>query len=67
LRTVRTRRAKLTMDLLSGAGELYDLVDDPHELENRFGAGGALEAELHDMAMSRPPDERPPQVQVGAA
>ena len=36
LRAVRTRTAKLTLELGSGAGELYDLANDPHESENRF-------------------------------
>ena len=36
LRTVRTKRHKLTLDLRSGAGELYDLANDPHEMENLF-------------------------------
>jgi arylsulfatase A-like enzyme len=67
LRTVRTKSAKLTIDLLSGAGELYDLANDPFEMENRFDVGGALKDELLAMAMPRPADERPPQVQVGAA
>jgi len=69
LRTVRTKSAKLTLDLLSGAGELYDLANDPDEMENRFddAAARGLREELTDMAMARPQDERPPQVQVGAA
>jgi arylsulfatase A-like enzyme len=67
LRTVRTRDAKLTVDLRSGAGELYDLRNDPHEMENLFGSRTGLQSALTDMAMSRPSDERPPQVQVGAA
>lgn len=36
LRTVRTRRYKCTFELISGAGELYDLVDDPREMVNRY-------------------------------
>ena len=36
LRTVRTERYKLTADMKSGAGELYDLEADPDELVNRF-------------------------------
>ena len=36
LRTVRTETAKLTVDLKSGAGELYDLSNDPNEMTNRF-------------------------------
>jgi arylsulfatase A-like enzyme len=67
LRTVRARSAKLTVDLITGAGELYDLTNDPFEMENRFDAGGGLTSELMDMLMSRPADERPPQAQTGAA
>ncbi len=37
LRTVRTRSQKLTLELNSAAGELYDLEDDPQEMQNRFG------------------------------
>jgi arylsulfatase A-like enzyme len=36
LRTVRTERYKLTLELDSGAGELYDLRDDADEMHNRF-------------------------------
>jgi hypothetical protein len=57
LRTVRTRRHKLTVELLSGAGELYDLDDDPQEMTNRFDDAGyaAVRRELADMIASRPP------------
>lgn len=56
LRTVRTRRHKLTIDLLSDAGELYDLEDDPTEMSNRFDDPGAakIQKELTDMIRSRP-------------
>jgi len=37
LRGVRTRFDKLTMDLRSGEGEMYDLVKDPHDMVNVFG------------------------------
>lgn len=69
LRTVRTRTAKLTYELRSKAAELYDLVSDPYEMENRFEdpAARGLRSELMDMLMARPRDERPPQQQVGAA
>jgi arylsulfatase A-like enzyme len=36
LRTVRTRHHKLTVDLNSGDGEMYDLEADPHERINLF-------------------------------
>jgi len=43
LRTVRTKRHKLTVDLISGAGELYDLQEDPDEMENLFDHPDAAE------------------------
>ena len=69
LRTVRTQRHKLTLDLISGAGELYDLKEDPDEMDNRFGDAGcaAVQRELTDMLHSRPADARAPLPQVGMA
>ena len=69
LRTVRTHRHKLTVDLRSGAGELYDLGADPHELDNLWDvpAAAAVQAELMARVMARPDDMRPVQVQVGMA
>ena len=66
LRTVRTRTHKLTVDLRSGAGELYDLANDPHEMENVFETSKAKK-ELMDMIRSRPEDIRPRLPQVGMA
>ena len=56
LRTVRTKTAKLTLELISGAGELYDLSDDPDEMVNRFDDPGVavLQKELTDMINARP-------------
>ncbi len=56
LRTVRTRTAKLTIDQISGDGELYDLAEDPLEMVNRYNDPGkaALQQELHDMIRARP-------------
>ena len=67
LRTVRTRSAKLTMDLRSGAGELYDLVTDPDEMENLFDnpSHTALQAELTGYIHDRPDDIQPNQIPVG--
>jgi arylsulfatase A-like enzyme len=58
LRGVRTREAKLTLELGSGSGELYDLRDDPHECVNRFDepAARGLRDELMQRLMSRPND-----------
>jgi arylsulfatase A-like enzyme len=70
LRTVRTASHKLTLELDSGAGELYDLVNDPHELDNLYGDAAArvVQAELTDMIHSRPDDAcQTPMVQVGMA
>jgi arylsulfatase A-like enzyme len=56
LRTVRTRTHKCTFELDSGAGELYDLVNDPEEMTNRFDdpAYRAVRNELHAMMRARP-------------
>ena len=58
LRTVRTRTHKLTLEMESGAGELYDLSADPTEMDNRFGDSGvaAIQRALTDMIRSRPDD-----------
>jgi arylsulfatase A-like enzyme len=68
LRTVRTKREKLTLELGSGAGELYDLANDPLEMDNRFDdpACAAVRRRLTDMIRSRPDDARdPPLAPVG--
>jgi len=59
LRVVRTSRHKLTLEAVSGAGELYDLYNDPHETENLFndGSARAIQRELMDMIESRPADQ----------
>ena len=67
---MRTRRYKLTLELGSDAGELYDLADDPCEMDNLFEDAGArrVRAELTDMIRSRPDDAmRPPPEPVGMA
>jgi arylsulfatase A-like enzyme len=70
LRTVRTRDAKLTLERNSGAGELYDLASDPHEMDNRFDdpAYASVRQRLEEMIASRPHDELQPELpQVGMA
>ena len=69
LRTVRTRTHKLTVDLISGDGELYDLQADPGELHNLFASPDAVEirAQLMSMIDRRPNDLRPHQTPVGTA
>ena len=64
---MRTKRHKLTLDLRSGAGELYDLHDDPHEMDNLFENSETRRSELTDMIRSRPADAVPRQPQVGMA
>ncbi len=69
LRVVRTKTHKLTIDKISGAGELYDLENDPHELVNRFDdpAFCTIREQLEAMVEERPADERALQTQVGLA
>jgi len=69
LRVVRTKTHKLTMDLESGTGELYDLVEDPHELHDRFNdpAYAGVRSELEELISKRPKDERGLNTQVGLA
>ena len=57
LRVVRTERYKMTLEVNSGAGELYDLVDDPAETINRFETDRIIRKELEEMLNDRPPDE----------
>jgi len=60
LRTVRTKTAKLTVERISGAGEMYDLANDPNEMRNLFDDPGhaAMRKELEDMIRARPGPER---------
>lgn len=69
LRTVRTRTHKMTVDLQSGAGELYDMNNDPNEMINLFDDPSAHELKQKLMAAihSRPDDQLPNQTQVGMA
>ncbi|MEM6306242.1 MAG: sulfatase-like hydrolase/transferase, partial [Pseudomonadota bacterium] len=69
LRTVRTRGHTMTVDLQSGAGELYDRVADPGEMRNLFDSpeAASVQEALMEMIMSRPDDMREIQTQVGMA
>ena len=69
LRTVRTRTRKLTMDLRSGAGELYDLAEDPWETRNIFDRpdAAAVRRELELLLAKRPYDMVPNRTPVGIA
>ncbi len=56
LHTVRTKEAKLTIEKNSGAGEMYNLKNDPHEMNNLFEdkSNSNLKKELVDMISERP-------------
>jgi arylsulfatase A-like enzyme len=61
LRTVRTKNAKLTVEKNTGAGEMYNLENDPYEMKNLFDDGNSnnLKKELMDMINERPGTENP--------
>ena len=69
LRTVRTKTHKLTIDLQSEAGEMYDLLADPDELHNLFDddAYQAIKETLMGYIHARPDDAGPIRTQVGMA
>ena len=69
LRTIRTKTHKLTAELQSGEGELYDLVNDPNEMRNLFHTpeAAAVRRSLEEMIAARPDDALPVQTQVGQA
>lgn len=69
LRTVRTRSHKLTLDLNSGEGEMYDLANDPDEQVNIFHDPEAAEMRtmLESYIASRPDDAQGDKVPVGTA
>jgi arylsulfatase A-like enzyme len=56
LRIIRTSRYKLAFDTITKVGELYDLVDDPLENENRFDdpGRGKVRRELEGLLKDRP-------------
>ena len=58
LQTVRTKTHKLTVDQISGAGELYDLINDPHERDNLFDCPEhqATRVDLENCLTDRPDD-----------
>ncbi|PWS37145.1 sulfatase [Falsiroseomonas bella] len=60
LRTVRTKRFKLTVEEISGAAEMYDLVADPQEMDNIADdpAHAGTRHELEAMIRARPADAR---------
>ena len=56
LRTVHTGTAKLTIELQSGDGELYDLQSDGNEMRNLWNEPLAAELQNHmtNLLWSRP-------------
>ena len=56
LRTVRGKDWKCTIEMRSGAGEMYDLANDPHEMRNLFDdpAGAVMRRRAEDVIHSRP-------------
>ena len=66
---MRTKTHKLTVDQISGAGELYDLVNDPNELENLFECPehDKIRVSLESYLSDRPDDLRAPLSQSGMA
>jgi arylsulfatase A-like enzyme len=60
LRTVRTKTHKCTFELGSGAGELYDLRNDPAEMDNHYDDPGyaRVRRELEDLLRARPGEVR---------
>lgn len=61
LQTVRSSDAKLTLETLSGSGEMYDLKNDPDEMHNLFDDPGyaGLRRQLEQMIAERPGEIRP--------
>lgn len=69
LRCVRTRTDKLTMDMRSGDGEMYDLLKDPNEMNNVFDDAAYAERRevLKGYLAQRPDDMGPIRQAVGPA
>jgi arylsulfatase A-like enzyme len=67
LRTVRTARWALTLELTSGAGELYDLREDPEQMDDVFAGRPAVVQELAEILRQRPKDESALLPRVGLA
>ncbi|MEP3278275.1 MAG: sulfatase-like hydrolase/transferase [Stappiaceae bacterium] len=67
LRTVRSDRHRMSVDMNTSTGELYDLQEDPHEMINLFEDATAktARADLMDMIRSRPDDMIPAAPRVG--
>ncbi|MEM7242751.1 MAG: sulfatase-like hydrolase/transferase [Pseudomonadota bacterium] len=69
LRTIRTKTHKMTIDMQSETGELYDMINDPDEMTNLFDDPDhqSLKTDLLAGINSRPDDAIGSQTQVGMA
>jgi arylsulfatase A-like enzyme len=69
LRTVRTKTHKLVYDYQSQTGEMYDLENDPHELNNIYDDPNVanIQGALFAILEQRPEDIQPNGTQVGLA
>ncbi|ASJ74064.1 sulfatase [Granulosicoccus antarcticus] len=67
LSTVRSQRYRMSVDLRTDTGELYDLQEDPHEMHNLFGDPGYAKTQAEHLSMinSRPDDQIPVAPRVG--
>ncbi|WP_417271655.1 sulfatase [Celeribacter sp.] len=67
LRTVRSQRYRMSVDLNTNTGELYDMENDPDEMVNLFDDAGAaaIRREHMDMILARADDEIPRAPRVG--
>lgn len=67
LRTVRSGRYRMSVDLTTDTGELYDLQEDPDEMDNLYDdpARRAVRAEHIAMIRARPDDMIPVAPRVG--
>ena len=67
LRTVRTKRYRISFDMLSGAGELYDFDNDPKECQDLFNdqSMSQVRKELIGIIRDRKPFNLPSISRVG--
>ena len=67
LRTVRTKTHKLVYDYQSQTGEMYDLENDPHELNNIYDDPNVanIQGALFAMLEQRPEDIHPMEPKSG--
>ncbi len=67
LRTIRTKRYRMSVDLITGAGELYDMNEDPEEMQDLWGdpAHKAAQAMLMELIQARPEPAIPAAPRVG--